>query len=118
MTYCTRKISRSIFNRHKISTIWSLKKYTRKIIEQLKEINWFQVLNCDDVGKVWSASHGLFAGVIDKVAPVKKVHLKQRPEPWITDKILELIEERDKLLLEFKAQIRKVLMNNFVKLEI
>ena len=79
--YCTRKVSRSIFNKHKTSrpTIRSLKNYTKeKIIEQLKEINWFQVLNCDDVGKAWSAFHGLFAGVIDKVAPIKKVRLKQR----------------------------------------
>ena len=79
MTYCTRKVSRSIFNKYKTSTIRSLKNYTKeKIIEQLKEINWFQVLNYDDVGKAWSAFHGLFAGVIDKVAPVKKARLKQR----------------------------------------
>ena len=36
------------------------------------------MLICEDVGKDWSAFHGLFAGVIDKVAPVKKVCLKQR----------------------------------------
>ena len=63
---------------------------SEKIIEQLKEINWFQVLNCDDVGKAWSAFHGFFAGVIDKVDPVKKVRLKQRSEPWITHEILKL----------------------------
>ena len=73
-----------------------------KVIEPLKEINWFQVLNCDDVDKARSAFHGLFVGVIDKVAPVKKVSLKQRSEPWITHGILELIKERDILLLEFK----------------
>ena len=44
----------------------------RKIVEQLKEISWFQVSSCDDVGKAWSAFHGLFSGFIDKVAPVKK----------------------------------------------
>ena len=64
-----------------------------KIIEQLKEINWFQVV------RAWSPFHGLFAGVIDKVAPVKEVRLKQRSEPWITHEILELIEERDQYLL-------------------
>ena len=117
MTYCTRKVSRSIFNKHKTSTIRSLKNYTKeKIIEQLKEINWFQVLNCDDVGKAWSAFHGLFAGVIDKVAPVKKVRLKQRSEPWITHEILELIKERDKVLLEFKRSNQKSSYEQFCKI--
>ena len=37
MTYCTRKVSRSIFNKHKTSIIRSLKKHTKeKIIEQLR----------------------------------------------------------------------------------
>ena len=117
MTYCTRKVSRSIFNKHKTSTIRSLKNYTKeKIIEQLKEINWFQVLNCDDVGKAWSAFHALFAGVIDKVAPVKKVCLKQRSEPWITHEILELIKERDKVLLEFKRSNQKSSYEQFCKI--
>ena len=117
MTYCTRKVSRSIFNKHKTSTIRSLKNYTKeKIIEQLKEINWFQVLNCDDVGKAWSTFHGLFAGVIDKVAPMKKVRLKQRSEPWITHEILELIKKRDKVLLEFKRSNQKSSYEQFCKI--
>ena len=75
-------------------------------------------MNCDDVGKAWSAFHGLFAGVIDKVAPVKKVRLKQRSEPWITHEILELIKERDKVLLEFKRSYQKGSNDNLVKLAI
>ena len=97
MTYCTRKVSRNIFNKHKTSTIQSLKNCTKgKIIEQPKEIYWFQVLNIDN---------------INKVAPVKKVCLKQRSEPWITHGILELIKEIN-LFWNLYAQIRKVIFLN------
>ena len=81
-----------------------------------KRLNWFQVLNCDDVGKAWSTFHGHFAGVIDKVAPVKKIRLKQRSEPWITHEILELIKERDKVLLEFKRSNQKSSYEQFCKI--
>ena len=63
MTYCTRKVSRSIFNKHKTSTIRSLKN-----------------------------------------------------EPWITHESLELIKERDKLLLEFKRSNQKSSYKQFCKI--
>ena len=55
-------------------------------------------------------------GVIDKVAPVKKVRLKQRSEPWITHEILKLIKERDKLLLEFKRSNQKSSYKQFCEI--
>ena len=73
-------------------------------------------MNCDDVGKAWSAFHGLFAGVIDKVAPLKKVCLKQRSEPWITHEILKLIKKRDEVLLEFKRSNQKRSNEQFCKI--
>ena len=73
-------------------------------------------MNCDDVGKAWYAFHGLFAGVIDKVAPVKKVRLKQRSEPCITHEILGLIKERDEVLLDFKRSNQKSFYEQFCKI--
>ena len=80
-------------------------------------MNWFQILNCDYVGEAWSAFHGLFVGVINKVAAVRKVRLKQQSEPWITHEILELIKERDKLLLEVKRSNQKSSYKQFCKIK-
>ena len=97
---------------------WVLLRFPALCHIQLKEINWFQVLNCDDVDKAWFASQGLFVGVIDKgvIAPVKKVRLKQRSEPWITHEILALIKERDTIFLEFKRSNHKSSFEQFCKI--
>ena len=52
MTYTALvQLAESFFNQHKTRTIQSLKNNTKdKLIEKLKEINWFEVLNCEDVG--------------------------------------------------------------------
>ena len=82
---------------------------------------FMMISNCTNplvfmVGKVWSVFHGLFVGAIDKVAPVKKVRLKQRSEPWITHEIVELMKERDKVLLEFKRSNQKSSFEQFCKI--
>ena len=36
--------------------------------------------------------------VMDKIAPVKEVRVKQRTEPWMSSEILHMISERDAAL--------------------
>ena len=36
----------------------------------------------------------IFLNVLDNIAPVKQIRLKQRTEPWLTAEILELIKIR------------------------
>ena len=40
--------------------------------------------------------------VLDNIAPIKEVRLKQRTEPWMTSEILEVIKARDSALYNFK----------------
>ncbi len=54
--------------------------------------------------------------ILDKVAPVKEVRLKQRTEPWFDMEILNLIQERDKLLYQFKKTNDAVLYSEYKKL--
>ena len=54
-----------------------------------------------------STRHGkilklFFTQVLDTVAPVKEVRLKQRSEPWIDSEIITLIKERDTYLYKFR----------------
>ena len=48
---------------------------------------------------------------------MKKVCLKQRSEPWMTHEILQLIKERDKLILEFKRSNQKSSYEQFCKIK-
>lgn len=63
---------------------------------QLNLINtdWTSVILCDNVIDAWSNFKSIFASVI---APIKEVRIKQRTEPWITDNILQNIQDRDKV---------------------
>ncbi len=40
----------------------------------------------------------IFVSILDSIAPVKQVRLRQRTEEWMTGEILERICERDRLL--------------------
>ena len=44
----------------------------------------------------------IFLSVIDNIAPMKEVRIKQRTEPWITNEILQCIKDRDKAFYTYK----------------
>ena len=101
--YMTRKIKRGQINRHNTVKIRSLKNYNKeKLLEKLKSINWYYVLNELDVNKAWRNFAQEFRKVIDDIAPVKEIRLRSRSEPWFDAHILNLISERDKLLIKIR----------------
>ena len=54
--------------------------------------------------------------VIDSLAPLKQVRLKQRSDPWMTNDILSQIKHRDNLLLKFKSdRTQKHLYSEYCK---
>ena len=56
----------------------------------------------ESVDMAWNMFKGYFLGVVNELAPVKEIRIKQRTEPWMHADILELITLRDKALLRFK----------------
>ena len=40
--------------------------------------------------------------ILDEVAQVKEICMKQRTEPWMTNDILEMLNERDRALYTFR----------------
>ena len=103
LTYCTRHSPKTKFNKHNTIRSRSMKNYSTEIFnEKLSEINWFKVINCDDVDVAWSNFKDLFMSVVDKIAPLKEKRLKQRSEPWITSELLEYIRARDQALETFR----------------
>ena len=60
------------------------------------------MLDCLDVNQAWKSFRSAFTGVLDSVAPLKEIRIKQNSEPWMTQEILENIRERDSWLRKFK----------------
>ena len=45
---------------------------TENFTEKVSEINWFKVINCDDVDVAWANFKNLFMSVVDKIQPLKE----------------------------------------------
>ena len=43
-----------------------------------------------------------FMNILDEVAPVKEIRVKQRTEPWMANDFLEMLKERDRALYTFR----------------
>ena len=101
IVYCSRKVLRGQIGKHKTIKIRSLKNYSPiEFLSKLRNVDWTNVTNCTNVNEAWDNFKKIFFEVLDEVAPIKIVRIKNRTEPWMTSTILDLIRERDKFLCE------------------
>ena len=99
LIFCTRKV----FNKHNSVKLKSLKHYRSKEFEMnLLNTDWTSVMCSDNVLNAWSRFKSIFVTVIDNIAPIKEVRIKNRTKPWIASEILHSINERDKAYQTFK----------------
>ena len=59
-------------------------------------VPWYIVDYFNDIDDSLCALNTLFNEVLDKQAPIRKVKIRGRPSPYITDKIRELMKSRDR----------------------
>ena len=96
MIYCTRKVPKSFYGSHNTVKLRSLKNYDKEVfIEKLKNVNWFSVINCENVDEAWCKFYESLMLVIDSIAPIKEVRIKQRSEDWVNNSIIDSIHRRD-----------------------
>ena len=99
IVYCTRGNIKTKYDSHKGIQIRSLKKYSKDyFVDELKNVNWSPVYRSHDVNGSWMHFRGLFTTVLDSVAPVKEVRIKNHSDPWMSTEILASIRERDSWL--------------------
>ena len=69
ITYCTRKSTKVVFNKHQGVKIRSLKNYSIKsrdkesFVNELCKIDWSEVVSCDGVDKAWFNFCTIFTNV-------------------------------------------------------
>ena len=81
----------------------SLKHYSKDVLDlKLLDTNWNDVFDCNSVDEAWLFFRRKFMAVIDGIAPVKEIRVKQRTEPWMSSEILHMISERDAALRRFR----------------
>ncbi len=117
LTFVSRKVVRGTFNAHNTVKIRSMKYYSKdKLNNLLADVDWSSVIDNDDVDYAWSCFHDIFLNVLDSIAPVKQVRLKQRTEEWMTGEILECMCERDRALKDYKKGKDQSLYKQFCRL--
>ena len=75
-----------------------MKNYSKEAFQaSLLSFDWNLILLCNDVEvEADTLFKDSFLSIIDSVAPVKQVRIKQRSEEWIHVEIKQCINERDR----------------------
>ena len=82
-----------------------MKSYDKGVfVDKLSSLDWTKVSNDVNVNDSWKTFHEMFLEILDSVAPVKNVRLKQRTEQWFTGDILRSISVRDKAWKQYRKQ--------------
>ena len=103
LIYCTRKITHTKTNVHKYIKTRSLKNYSQTLfLDKLRKINFPNYSNFKDINNAYSDFTGKVTSVIDEIAPIKEIRVKNNSQDWFDAEINEEIERRDKSLAKFK----------------
>ena len=89
--------------RELFSKIRSLKKYDKAVFnEKLTECDFSVIYELSEVNEAWETFKSKFLCILNKMAPLKEVRIKQQSDPWVNSELLELIEQRDHNLKLFR----------------
>ena len=102
LTYCIRKTTKQKFNCHNTVTLRSMKNYNKsQLSDKLNAIDWSLVYSCSSPNDACSMFYANLTPVINDIAPLKTVRIKQSTEPWMDSNILAKINQRNSLLRSF-----------------
>ena len=103
LIYCTRRVVKAAINKHNTVKLRSMKNYDKDTFQvNLLNADWSSVLISDNACDAWEKFKSNFTSLVDDIAPIKEVRIKQRTEPWVNDEILQSIKDRDKAFETFK----------------
>ena len=80
-----------------------MKNYSEiEFIKVLKQIDFPNYSNFDNINTAYSDFINKIEMAIDKIAPFKKICIKNNTSEWVDHEILCGIKKRDKLFMKFK----------------
>ena len=95
MIYLTRK-NKPVKLPPKIVKTRSFKNFIdHDFIDTVKNINWGDVMNCNDVNSAWDIWKNKFNDACDEHAPVKEKLVKGYLPEWIDSDFIKLSKDRD-----------------------
>ena len=103
LIYCTRKKFKEKTDTKTFIKYRSLKNYTLKIlIEKLKNAVFPDYSTFDNVNEGYADLIGKITNIIDEIAPIKEMYVKNNTEEWVDEETFEAIRVRDKKYQRFK----------------
>ena len=66
-----------------------------QFIEAVKQISWWDVYSCDSVEIAVNKFTLKINKILDAMAPVKSIQVRNKYAPWISENTKEKIKERD-----------------------
>ena len=78
-------------------SVRSLKHYNKdSFCEDISNVSWSVINNFEDVNDCLNSFDLLFNEILDQHAPIRKVKVRTRPNPFVTEEIRGLIKTRDR----------------------
>ena len=104
LLYIVQENCQSVFfNKHNTVKVRSVKSYDKNVfISKLAETKWEKCFFASNINDAWFNYREVCMNILDSVAPIKEIRIKQRTEPWISADILECIQIRDNRFQKFK----------------
>ena len=97
LIYCTRKKFKEKTNSKTYIKYRSLKNYTPEIIiEKLKDASFPDYSTYDNINEGYADLIHKVNTIIDEIAPIKEMCVKNNSEEWVDEETLETIRTRDK----------------------
>ena len=91
------------FSKPIIKRVRSFKNYTRELfLGHLRSVDWTSVFLARHVDESLGQFVSLLHGVLDRVAPLRDIKVKQKTEPWFNGDIQAGIRRRDVLFKRFR----------------
>ena len=94
LIFCTRKIRKQKYNSHKQISCWSFKNYTVELYkEAIGKINFPNYESYSDANKAYLIFLETLENVINEIALMKSLRIKNRINEWFDGEIAEKINE-------------------------
>ena len=87
----------------------SLKNYSPALLSQeLHLTDWSPVLFSINVDDALGKFATIFHGILDKIAPVRELRVRQKSEPWMNSDILSCIKKRNQLFSQYRRDMSRI----------